>query len=50
MVAFHRNRRERGLTSAESLRRAQLELLGRPETKQPFYWAAFSAFGGYANY
>jgi CHAT domain-containing protein len=50
MVAFHRNRRERGLTSAESLRRAQLELLGRPETKQPFYWAAFSIFGGYANY
>jgi CHAT domain-containing protein len=50
MVAFHRNRRERGLTSAESLRRAQLELLGRSETKQPFYWAAFSMFGGYANY
>ena len=50
MVEFHRNRRVRGLTSAESLRRAQLELLGRSETKQPFYWAAFSLFGGYANY
>lgn len=50
MIAFHRNRKEKGLTSAESLRRAQLEALGRDETKAPFYWAAFSLFGGYANY
>jgi CHAT domain-containing protein len=38
------------MTSAESLRRAQLEVLGRDETRAPFYWAAFSLFGGYANY
>ena len=50
MVAFHRGRRERGLTSAESLRRAQLELLGSNERKEPFYWAAFSLFGGYTEY
>ncbi|MBV9926788.1 MAG: CHAT domain-containing protein [Acidobacteria bacterium] len=50
MIAFHRNRKERGLSSAESLRRAQLELLNRDETRAPFYWAAFSLFGGYANY
>lgn len=50
MVAFHRNRRERGLTSAESLRRAQLELLGRAETAAPFSWAAFALSGGYADY
>lgn len=50
MVAFHGKRRESGLTSAESLRRAQLELLNRPETRAPFYWAAFSLFGGYASY
>jgi CHAT domain-containing protein len=50
MIAFHRNRKEKLLTSAESLRRAQLELLSRDETKAPFYWAAFSLFGGYANY
>jgi CHAT domain-containing protein len=50
MVAFHRKRREQGLTSAESLRRAQLELLNRRETEEPFYWAAFSLFGGYASY
>jgi CHAT domain-containing protein len=49
MVAFHRNRKN-GLTSAASLRQAQLEMLRRDETKAPFYWAAFSLFGGYANY
>ena len=50
MVAFHRNRKERGLTSAESLRRAQLEMLGGGDRREPFYWAAFSLFGGYADY
>ncbi|HEY0405674.1 MAG TPA: CHAT domain-containing tetratricopeptide repeat protein [Pyrinomonadaceae bacterium] len=50
MIAFHRNRRERQLPSAESLRRAQLEALSSDKTKAPFYWAAFSLFGGYANY
>jgi CHAT domain-containing protein len=50
MVAFHRNRKEKGLATAESLRRAQLELLSRDKTGAAFYWAAFSLFGGYANY
>jgi CHAT domain-containing protein len=50
MIAFHRNRRERKLTTAESLRQAQLATLGTNETRSPFYWAAFSLFGGYANY
>jgi CHAT domain-containing protein len=50
MIAFHRNRKEAGLASAESLRRAQLATLGKRETSEPFYWAAFSLFGGYANY
>ncbi len=50
MSAFHRNRTEKRLTSAESLRRAQLEVLSRDQTRAPFYWAAFSLFGGYANY
>jgi len=49
MVAFHRKRRGRGLTSAESLRRAQLEML-ETDRKEPFYWAAFSIFGGYAEF
>jgi CHAT domain-containing protein len=50
MIAFHRGRKEQLMTSAESLRRAQLAVLGRDGTKAPFYWAAFSLFGGYANY
>lgn len=50
MIAFHRNRKEKHLTSAESLRQAQLEMLSSEKTKAPFYWAAFSLFGGYANY
>lgn len=50
MIAFHSNRKQKGMTSAESLRQAQLELMRRDETSAPFYWAAFSLFGGYANY
>jgi CHAT domain-containing protein len=50
MIAFHRNRKEKQMTSAESLRQAQLSLLGRDESQPPVYWAAFSLFGGYANY
>jgi CHAT domain-containing protein len=50
MIAFHRNRKQKGMTSTESLRQAQLEMLSRDATKAPYYWAAFSLFGGYANY
>ena len=50
MIAFHRNRKERNMSTAESLRQAQLEVLSREQTSAPFYWAAFSLFGGYANY
>ncbi len=50
MIAFHRNRKENRMSSAESLRRAQLEMLSAEKTKAPVYWAAFSQFGGYADY
>lgn len=50
MIAFHRNRNHQGMPSALSLRRAQLEILAKEETQAPFYWAAFSLYGGYANY
>jgi CHAT domain-containing protein len=46
MIAFHRYRRDQKLTTAESLRQAQLATLRRDETRAPFYWAAFSLFGG----
>lgn len=50
MISFHRNRKERGRPSAESLRQAQLEVMSRDKTRAPFYWAAFSLFGGYSDY
>ena len=50
MIAFHRNRKTNHMTSAESLRQAQLEVLRNGQTQSPYYWAAFSLFGGYANY
>ena len=50
MIAFHRNRKANHMTSAESLRQAQLEVLRNGQTQSPYYWAAFSLFGGYANY
>lgn len=50
MIAFHHNRKHKRLSSAESLRQAQLAVLGAEKTSAPFYWAAFSIFGGYANY
>jgi CHAT domain-containing protein len=50
MIGFHHNRKQKKMTSAESLRRAQLEVLSRDKTRAPFYWGAFSLFGGYANY
>ncbi len=50
MIILHRNRKVKQMTSAESLRQAQLEILSRAETRAPFYWAAFSLFGGYAEY
>ena len=50
MILFHHNRKQTGLASAESLRRAQLELLRNGQTAAPYYWAGFSLFGGYANY
>lgn len=50
MIAFHRNRKIQHMTSVESLRQAQLEVLRNGQTESPYYWAAFSLFGGYANY
>lgn len=50
MIAFHHNRKGKGLTTAESLRQAQLEMSRTEKANAPFHWAAFSLFGGYVNY
>lgn len=49
MIALHRNRTEKGMSSVESLRQAQLAMRNG-EKAEPFYWAAFSLFGGYGSY
>jgi CHAT domain-containing protein/Tfp pilus assembly protein PilF len=52
MIAFHRNRREKNLSSVEALRAAQIEMLrGADENfRQPYFWSAFSVIGASANY
>jgi CHAT domain-containing protein len=47
MDAFHRHLLQSpSRPAAEALRRAQLELLRRPEYSHPYYWAAFQVIGG----
>jgi CHAT domain-containing protein len=53
MVSFHRYRRlGGGLSTVEALRRAQWDLLRGEDSPyhHPYYWAAFTAIGGYAEY
>ena len=46
MEAFYGHLRE-GLTNAEALRAAQLEVLAQEQWQTPYYWAAFSLTGDY---
>jgi CHAT domain-containing protein len=50
MVNFHRFRKTDHLSTAEALRHAQLEMLRDEKYRQPYYWAAFSAIGGYMEF
>jgi len=52
MVNFHRYRTNCPLSSAEALRQAQMDLLRGDDSRyrHPFYWAAFTAVGGYTGY
>ncbi len=52
MIAFHRNRKEKNLSSVEALRAAQIEMLrGADENfRQPYFWSAFSVIGASASY
>lgn len=44
MVAFYRNLAA-GQSRGQALQQAQLDLLGRPATRHPFYWASFELLG-----
>jgi CHAT domain-containing protein len=52
MLKFHRYRKLPGVSSLAALRKAQLELLEDPNGlySDPYYWAAFTAIGGYADF
>ena len=52
MIRFHYYQAVEKLPTVEALRRAQLDL-ATGENKRfqnPYYWAAFTVFGGYANF
>jgi CHAT domain-containing protein len=52
MLKFHRYRKIPGVSSIAALRKAQLELLEDPNSlySDPYYWAAFTPVGGYADF
>jgi CHAT domain-containing protein len=52
MLKFHRYRKQPGASSLSALRRAQLELLDDANGlySDPYYWAAFTTVGGYADF
>ena len=52
MISFHKHRKRDNLSSAEALRRAQLEMIGRPEQQfhRALCWGAFVLVGGSAGF
>ena len=52
MTSFHRFRRQKKLATPEALQQAQLEMLkgGDQRLHHPYYWAAFTVIGRYANF
>lgn len=51
MIKFH-DYRSRGLSSAEAMRQAQRDLLATADERlhQPYAWAGFVVYGGYASF
>ena len=47
MERFYRGLARDGLSKAQALRAAQLELLRKPDTRHPYYWAPFSLIGNW---
>jgi CHAT domain-containing protein/tetratricopeptide (TPR) repeat protein len=52
MASFHRHRTKDRFATAAALRQAQLELLHGEDQRyrRPYYWAAFTAIGGYTEF
>jgi CHAT domain-containing protein/tetratricopeptide (TPR) repeat protein len=52
MKKFHLFRKQEKLSTTAALRRAQLEMFKAPDGhfRHPYFWAAFAAYGGYAEF
>jgi CHAT domain-containing protein len=52
MVAFHGHRKQDSLSTAEALKRAQIEMLNGSlkDYRRPYHWASFITIGGYAGF
>ncbi len=52
MGKFHQHRKQDKFSSAEALRRAQLDMLNSsdPRLRQPYCWASFTAVGGWTSF
>jgi CHAT domain-containing protein/tetratricopeptide (TPR) repeat protein len=50
MISFHRYRKLDHLSTTEALARAQREIMTREKYRQPYYWAGFTAIGGYSEF
>ena len=50
MILFHRFRRLKHLSTTEALTRAQQEIMTHEKYRHPYYWAGFTAIGGYSEF
>lgn len=52
MVSFHSHRTQGRFSTVEALRKAQQEMVHGPaeDLRRPYYWAAFTVSGGYAEF
>ena len=50
MIAFHRFRKIKRYPTTESLRQAQLQIMGDENYRSPYYWAGFTVIGGYSTF
>jgi CHAT domain-containing protein/tetratricopeptide (TPR) repeat protein len=49
MILFHHFRKQ-NLSTTEALTRAQREIMNREKYADPYYWAGFTAIGGYSEF
>lgn len=50
MILFHRFRRLENMSTTEALTRAQQEIMTYEKYRHPYYWAGFTAIGGYSEF